>query len=172
MKAASRDLWRQAAGAIPWGVFFVLAPLDLLIVGIVVWLPLLIWREWARSKRYGRQPGGVIRFGIVVVLIALAILAPTKYADRRVGPLVSPSPTLAELRAAQIISLKDDKFGEARISLSSTNPTRRDVMRAIEKQTCLGTWYMSCGNGATFLFGGGGGPISVRQRPSEANPAR
>jgi hypothetical protein len=47
---ASKQLLRQMAGALPWGVFFILAPFEVLLLGALVWIPLLIVRD--RWRRY------------------------------------------------------------------------------------------------------------------------
>lgn len=163
---ATKQLLRQVCGALPWGVFFVLAPMEVLFLGALVWIPLLIWRERVRATRYGFLPGAVARFCVVAALIFMASLLPTKHEDGRVGPLPRPQNSLGELVAAGVIyPLFDDRHDDLRVTLPSTTPTRREVMRAITQQTGFRASISRCGSGATVLFGSGGGRIKLSKSP-------
>jgi hypothetical protein len=158
-------LFRQITGALLWAFFFALAPLEILFWGALVWVPLLIWRERARATRYGNLPGLVIRLLTVSVVITAAALAPFKHEDRKVGPLPNAEISLGELAKARVIYPPHNQQNQViRVLLPSTLPTRREVMQAITKQTGFKTSILHCGNGATVLFGSGGGLISGQDR--------
>lgn len=157
-------LYRQAAGALPWGAFFAVAPLGMLLPGVLIWLPLLIWRERVRSRRYGFLPGAVARLVVVAAVLFVADAAPLKLEDRRVGPLVRSKLNLGELADAGILRAPiDARLESIPVVFPSANPTRRDVMRAIEEQTGFRTSHYHCGSMASVLFGSASGPIRVAE---------
>jgi hypothetical protein len=165
----NQALQRQSAGGLLWALFFVLAPMEVLVFGALVWIPLLIWRERVRAARYGFWPGMVARLGIVAVAIAIAVIAPTKHEDGRVGPLLRTDLTLGEMAAAGVINPPFDRQHDSvRVSLPSVKPTRREVIQAITQQTGFRASIFHCGNGATILFGGGGGRIRVADTDIQA----
>jgi len=167
---ATQQLLRQVAGALPWGVFFILAPTEILFLGALGWIPLLIWRERVRASRYGFFPGALTRLGVVVVIITAAALLPTKHEDGRVGPLARQDVSLGELNTAGVIyPLFDHRHDLIRVALPSTTPTRREVMQAITKQTGFTASIFHCGNGATVLFGSGGGRVMVDDKNEQPN---
>ena len=170
---ARKELLRQIAGAILWALFLVLAPFyEVVLLGAVVWFPLLLWRERGRAKRYGFMPGAVWRFGTIGVITVLAVLAPTKVDDRRVGPLPRATVTLAELETAQIVFTGGDlTIGALPVSFSSSTPTRREVAEAIRAQTGLRLFAVRCGVGMNLLFGGYAGPYSLSGKASQMAPA-
>ena len=160
----SQALLKQLAGGLIWALFFILAPLEILVLGALVWIPLLIWRERVRATRYRFWPGLVARLGIVTFTITIAAIAPTKHEDGRVGPLPHANLTLGELAAASVIYPPFDRQHDSiRVALPSTKPTRREVMQAITQQTRFKASIFHCGNGATILFGGGGGRIMISE---------
>lgn len=161
------SLWRQAAGGVPWGAFFIFAPVDVLIMGALVWIPLLIWSERVRELRCGFWPGAVARLTVVAVIVTTAALLPVKYEDGRVGPLPRVDMSFKELADGGVIyPISDDEQLPVRVVLPSLEPTRREVMQAIIQQTGLNASIFHCGNGATVLFGGGGGRIRVSGKRS------
>jgi hypothetical protein len=161
---ASQQLLRQVAGALLWTAFFILSPTEVLVLGALVWIPLLIWRERVRALRYGFLPGAVARLSVIAVAIITAGLLPTKHEDGRVGPLPRVDISLGELAAVGVIyPLFDQRHDGIRVVLPSTTPTRREVMQAITRQTGFRASIFHCGNGATVLFGSGGGRIRVSE---------
>jgi hypothetical protein len=155
--------FRQTAGGLGWAIFFILAPMEVLLLGAIVWLPLLVWRERVRANRHGFLPGALCRFGIVAVVVITAVLLPTKHEDQRIGPLPHPDLTLGELTATGAIDpVFNQQHEVVRVSLPSRTPTRREVINAIQQQTGLKASIFHCGSGATILFGGGVGRIRVR----------
>src|SRR4051812_5473163 len=100
---SKQAMLRQTAGGLIWALFFILAPMEVLILGALVWVPLLVWRERVRAVRYGFGLGLVARLGIVVAVFILAVHAPTKQEDGRVGPLTHDKISLGELAAAGVI---------------------------------------------------------------------
>lgn len=167
------NLLKQIAGGFLWGLFFILAPFELLFFGAVIWLPVLAWRERRRIARYGFKPGAIWRVGTVAAMVALAAVAPVKHEDRRVGPFAGASASLGELARGEVIyQTFDPDYDRVTVALPSSNPTRRQVIRAINAQTDFCAGIMRCGNGATILFGGGGGRIHVfkehRKQPDSA----
>src|SRR4051794_29985317 len=164
-KRSNQQLPRQMAGGVLWGLFFILAPAEILVLGAVAWLPVLIWRERVRAVRYGFLPGIVAWLGVVMIVVTVAALAPTKHEDRRVGPLARTDTTLGELEGAGVIyALSNPQHEALHVRLPSTTPTRREVMQAIAQQTGFRASIFHCGNGATILFGSGGGRIRVANR--------
>ena len=170
--ATKKNLLPQVAGAAVWAVFFIFAPfIEFIVLGAILWLPFFIWCERRRTARYGFLPGAARRFGIIVLSVTLAALAPTKHEDGRVGPLQSTSVTLAELVAARVIyPLSDSQFDGLHVTVPSLTPTRRQVMRAISEQTGLRASIFHCGNAATVLFGSGGGLIRVSGETTQPRP--
>ncbi len=160
----SRHLLNQVAGAFLWAMFFVLTPMEILVLGALGWIPLLIWRERVRSIRYGFLLGAVARLGVVASVIIVATLLPTKHEDGKVGPLSRTDVSLGELAAIGVIyPLADEQRNEIHVLLPSTTPTRREIMHAITQQTGLQASIFHCGNGATVLFGSGGGRITISE---------
>lgn len=158
----SRTVLWQCCGGIGWAVFFVLSPFDLLLLSALAWIPFLIWRERVRAARYGMHPGFAVRLGTIGVIVAIAAALPLKSEDQRVGPLAQSELTLGELAANGITyPLFDATHASIRVRLPSSNPTRREVMRAISDQTGFRTSIFHCGTGATVLFGGGVGRITI-----------
>ncbi len=168
------NLIKQLLGGMLWGVFFIIAPvIEIVILGAILWMPLFIWRERRRSARYGLYPGGVFRIGVIVLAIAIATVAPTKHEDRRVGPFPQTTLTLAQLVSTEVIyPLSDPQYELSQVTLPSLLPTRREVMRAISEQTGLRASILHCGNGATILFGSGGGRIRVNEIPEQRPPGQ
>jgi len=150
---AGNLLW-QALGAVLWGVFFSVTPIfDILVPGAVLWIPLFIWLEARRARKYGLLPGLFLRIAIIATMISAAIYLPTKPEDRKiVEGLSKTTVTLAELsRHAGIRVLPE--HADVSVILPSTQPTLRQVIRAIETQTPLRCEVGRCGNGVTFLGG-------------------
>lgn len=168
-----QPLLRQVAGALPWGGFFILAPADVLFYGALVWIPLLVWRERVRATRHNFGPGGVARLCVVAAITIIAALLPIKHEDGRVGPLLRRESSLGELAVAGVIyPVADRQYDGVRVMLPSTTPTRREVIQAITQQTGFRASIFHCGNGATVLFGSGGGRIRVsasHNRPNQAS---
>jgi hypothetical protein len=163
-RRADHHLLRQAGGGLLWGLFFILAPFEVLFLGALVWVPILIWREKRRTRLWGFWPGVIYRFAVVAGFVALAAFAPTKHEDQRVGPL-RRDVSLGELVSAGIIyQLFETNHHDLRVSLPSPTPSRREVMEAITRQTGFRTHVYHCAHGATILFGSGGGAISVTER--------
>lgn len=154
INARPRRLLKQAGGGLLWGAFLILAPLEVLLLGAIVWLPLFIWREKVRASRHGYWPGAAVRYSIIVATVVLAGKAPLKPEDRRVGPLPRTRVTLGELADAGVVfGMFDPKHKPLSVRLNSTTPTRREVMDAITGQTGFRAHMSHCGNGATILFG-------------------
>jgi len=147
-------------GAVAWGVFFIASPIaEVLFMGAVVWVPLLIWREWRRSRRPRFWPGLFLRVGIVTGLIMLAKVAPTKCEDQmRVGPLSAatlPLGRLAEEVDKDRVSIKvgEGKVREIMIRLPSTTPSVRQLIDAVEATARFKYVPRKCGNSMTVLWG-------------------
>lgn len=154
---------KQGVGGLIWALFIVLSPMEVLVIGAVVWVPLLIWRERVRAARHGFWPGLVTRLGVVLAVVVVALLAPTKHEDGRVGPLPRSEVNLGELAAAGVIYPHSDRQHDSvRVSLPSVTPTRQEVMTCISEQTGFKPSIFHCGNGATILFGSGGGRIRIQ----------
>ena len=151
-------IW-QAFGALAWGTFFILMPLEFLLIGIIIWIPLLIYRERIRENQFGFFPGFLIRAGVVAAVIIAAALVPTKPEDRRVGPLSKTKVSLADLAAADIVLLIDVRYESVQLLLPSTTPTLREITQAILQQTKVNARCTYCGNGSNILLGGFGGCI-------------
>lgn len=160
-----KQLLRQAAGALPWSVFMILTPFEILIPTAIGWIPLLFWRERVRSSQYGFFLGTVARFSVVLSLITIATFLPTKAEDVRIGPFSRRDVSLGELAAAGVIfRLVDQQNDGIRVMLPSTTPTRREVMQAITQSTGFeASIFFPCGNGFTVLFGNIGSRIRVNE---------
>ncbi|MEI8291954.1 MAG: hypothetical protein WCH99_20990 [Verrucomicrobiota bacterium] len=167
----TQALLKQIGGGLIWALFFILTPAEVLVLGAVVWIPVLIWRERVRAAHYGFWLGMAARLAVVFAAIVIASQMPTKHEDGRVGPLPRNNATLGELAAAGIIyPLYDHQHDPVRVVLPSATPTRREVMQAITQQTGFKVSILHCGNGATVLFGSGGGRIMVDDREKNEQP--
>ena len=161
-KSANRALLRQLSGALAWAIFIVLAPFEGLLLGAVVWIPIFVWREFVRAKRYGYMSGALYRYTLITFVVAFAAVAPTKLEDKKVGPFPVQVVSLGQLASSGIIyPLRNPSNEVVPISLPSLTPSRREVMNAISQQTQLKVSTFRCGNGATILFGSSGGRIRV-----------
>lgn len=156
------NLWEQSCGAILWGFFFILAPFGVLIFGVIIWLPLLIWRERVRTRQHGFWTGALCRFAVMLAIIFFASQAPCKKENWHVGKLQDRNVTLADLTAAKVIyPLRASNDYSLKITLPSTNPTYRETMQAISEQTGLSANRYRCACDSSILFGSGGGLIRV-----------
>jgi hypothetical protein len=109
----------------------------------------------------------------MVAAVVLATKAPLKSEDKRVAPLPRVEMTLGELAEAGVIyDLFDTKHKSRNVRLRSLTPTRREVMEAIGEQTGFRASIFHCGNGATILFGSGGGRILVSDRSTNASSSQ
>ena len=160
----NNQILRQAGGGLLWALLLILAPLDLLMLGALVWIPLFVWREIVRTKRYGFFHGALVRYPLIVGAVVLAAMAPTKTEDRKVGPFQRINVTLGQLAASNVIyPLRYAQNEAIEINLSSVVPTRREVMKAIAEQPGFEAHVFHCGVGATVLFGSGVGRIRVTE---------
>lgn len=153
-KSLLKPLSVQASGAILWGVFFSIMPIvEVLVMGAVLWSPLLVWREFARSKKHGFLPGFVFRAAVIAAIVTAAVLAPVKFEDQFiVKGLPGKTVRLEELSRGMPISVPDS-HKDARIVLPSDRPTHRQAIAAIRQQTGLNYRTCRCGTGATVLWG-------------------
>lgn len=162
LQSPPQHLLRQAAGALGWGAFFVLVPISLIFIGALVWIPVLIWREIVRSRRYGFFAGALARLGVVFAIATVAALLPVKFDDGRVRRLPGTEVTLGELVTARVLlPIRDEQLESVRLTLPSSAPTRREVISAIERQTGYRALLTSCDGTESVLFGGKGGRIFV-----------
>jgi hypothetical protein len=164
-------LLKQAGDALVWALFIILAPFEVLFLGAIVWIPLFVWREKLRASRHGFWPGAALRYSLIVGVVVLAVNAPLKSEDKKVGPLPRTEVTLGELVEAGVIyELFEPQHKTLGVRLSSLTPTRREVTKAIAEQTVFKTSIFHCSNGATLLFGSGVGRIRVNDRPTNEAP--
>lgn len=162
--AQTSHLLRQTAGAIPWATFFVLAPFsEFVFVGAILWLPLLISRERRRATAYGFLPGALCRAAVVAVVVAIAIVASTGPYDRRIRGLRAHTVTLGDLANVGVVMLSPERqhLEPVTLTLPTATPSRREVVQAITEQTGLTARMLTCGSGASLLFGSHAGPIIV-----------
>ncbi len=153
---------RQVGGAFVWVLFIILAPISVVFLTAPIWVPIFIYREKIRTRHYGFLPGAAYRYGLIVLIVILAALAPVKFEDKKVGPLKSAHPSLGELVEAKIIyAPRYKEHEEMRITIPSLLPRNRDVITAITQQTGFKADVYHCGDVANILFGGGGGRIRV-----------
>ena len=76
------------------------------------------------------------------MIIVIAVNAPFKKEDQRVGPLSKSQVTLGELITSKVIypaAIWDPTITLLKITLPSTNPTVREVMHAISQQSGMRT---------------------------------
>jgi len=149
-----KSLAVQASGAALWGVFFAIAPIvEVLFMGAIIWIPLLVWREMARSKRHGFHPGILVRAAVVSAVVAIAIVAPVKDEDqRRVEGLTGNRGSLEELSKAVRMNVPEDRK-HVQILLPSHRPSYRQVTRSIRQQTGMECRSIGCATGMTVLRG-------------------
>ena len=149
---------RYIIGAVMWGAFFSVAPiLEVLTPGAILWLPILVFCEWRRSRRFGFLPGAPIRLAVAGMVVIAAIFAPLKYLDRSVGPFpTSPVPiddVQAVLREHDVwIRLYPERHDQV-VALPASRVNLRDLFASIKQQTGLQYRIGYCGNGKSLLFG-------------------
>lgn len=158
MTESPRVRLRHIAGALAWGAFFSVAPIhEVIEVGAVIWIPLLLFCEWRRSRRFGFLPGAAIRVLIVAGVVSAAIHAPLKYVDRTVGPFPDETVEIENLETAlraQGIPARVYRGDEDKPVALPTHPvTVRELLASIEAQTGLLSRIAYCGTGKTLLFG-------------------
>jgi hypothetical protein len=163
----------QIAGAIGWGIFLSTMPIaEVLVAAFFVWIPVLAWCEWRRSKRYGFLPGAIVRAVTMMLIMVAAAYAPFKWEDQRVGPFAPEMTTLGQLEAAHRyplwIRVPPGHTNDA-VSLPTTPVRLRYLLSVMEKQTGLRARIGYCGNGVSLLRGAHPiGAISFEAaRPSE-----
>lgn len=158
MKKNQKEIIQQVVGAILWGLFLILAPFEVLLPGSIIWIPLLVWRESNRSKKYGFNPGFLIRFATIILIIVIAILLPTKYPDRLQVRVGKPGEmTLEDLHKRVengALLFFPESHAKEKIIIKEHTMSLRKLIKQIEKQTGLTSRIGYCGNGFTILFGG------------------
>ncbi len=149
-----KALLAQGAGALLWGAFFSVTPIyDLLLPGIILWLPVLIWRERRRSAKHGFLGGFVLRAAAAALVMTAAVLFPAKHEDLlRVQELPGPRVTLTFLSTQRPFSCQES-LPETEIVLPSAQPTLREAIGAMEAQGKVDCQILRCGNGVTLLWG-------------------
>ena len=151
-------LW-QGSGAVVWGVFFsVLSLPGLMFPGMLIWIPLWIWREHVRSKRYGFVPGFLVRVLVFSTIVSAAVMLPDRYEDKvTIGPLSSTQVSLEELAGKlqyhRVMMKPNEAQSKIVVQLSSQTPTLREVITAVEQASRLKFVRYDCGTGASLLSG-------------------
>ena len=152
----------QGSGALAWGIFFSVAPVvEVLYMGAILWIPLLAWREHARAKKYGFWPGFLVRFTVFATIITVALLLPVKQQDTlRMGPFSRVEISLSDV-SEHFVGRAEFPVarGHSVVRLPSLQPTFREVVSAVERDTGLHARVGYCGTGATLL--GGSYPMYV-----------
>lgn len=157
------DLVVQALGAVVWGIFFCVAPIfEVLVLGAVLWIPVLIWRERCRTRKFGFLPGFIVRLAIVAGMVTAAVLLPTKHEDKLVEGFTTTKVTLEEIGKHTRVFIPADEAATT-IVLPSTKPSLREVIGAIESQTELRCNVARCGNCVSLYAGAYIISISVRK---------
>jgi hypothetical protein len=169
-------LARQAAGAVLWAVFFAVAPIDILLPGVLVWLPFLVWRERVRSRKYGFTVGALLRLSVVAGLLYAAYRAPVKHMDIKVGPVHYDDMTVHDLcsqlqRDHGIPCIAwDEQDYVNRASFSTSEPmSRLDVLTELARVTDHTISRGGCANGSTILFGLGSPGYYLHPRKSHSS---
>src|SRR5690349_13757672 len=97
-EAKRRQLVPLAFWTFAGSLLTVVMPAEIVLFIII---PAFLWREILRIHRHCFLPGAALRYPIIVGVVAVAVMAPTKYEDTHIGPVSTTSPTLAELRTAE-----------------------------------------------------------------------
>ncbi len=174
------SLPRQFVGAVLWGIFIAAAPFEIVFGGSIVWVPLRVWRERVRALHYGFWSGFLMRFAVVLFIVAGAANAP-KNMDTLVGPLTFDNICLHDLcRQLSIqhgipLSVTDDLALEDRISFKTTTAMpRREVVTQLAKATDRTPDFAGCLNGGSILSGIYGTyylhPMKANSTPTAALP--
>jgi hypothetical protein len=148
-KTTPKSLAIQAGGAVLWGIHFSVIPGEITIFTVLV----LIWREFARTKKHPFLPGFLVRAAVISMIVTAAVLAPLKSEDRRVEGLSGATVALQELSKAARMSVRPDEALALQVTLPSARPTVREAMRAVESQTNLRCTPGRCGTSVTPLWG-------------------
>lgn len=151
----------QIIGASLWGLFFSVMPiLEVLTFTAIVWVPLFIYLEVRRSRKYGFLPGGIQKFAIIGLMVMAASYAPYKYVDRIIEPVAS-NPTEITLREASTLYQEQlayfsfpRKLLEQTIVLPNSPMSLKQLIKSIEAQTGFSHDIGYCGNGSSILRGG------------------
>jgi hypothetical protein len=149
-------LWWQIMASLLWGLFFILAPFEVLLFGCLLWVPILIISEKRWIQKCGFSKSFFIRNGIIALIISVAVVLPVKNLDRHIGVIQHNSITLKELAERKVficMERQSDLLEKTVVTFSNANPTRRDVVKAIREQTPYKVRLLSCPNGCSLLLG-------------------
>ncbi len=144
---------------VAWGVFFSVTIFEFLFLGAVLWVPLLLWLEFRRSRKPVWLAGLLVRGGLCVAIIMAADRVSMKYEDiNRVGPLSATTLSLedlaSELRPYRVhIDSRDAPLPSAVIKMPSKSPTIRELIQAVEGASPFRYVPRKCGNGKSILWG-------------------
>jgi hypothetical protein len=156
-------LFREALIALALGMFIVVTRFERLFLISLFLVPLILRREWMRVARTGSlaQTGLVLGIVFAVALGAAAVPKhPDSYLDELHIHLPSRSITLAglnELGDAHLHILPgsvDETNAGQKVYMTSTEPTLRELVSAIQEQTNLRpSLPTGSGKDATILWG-------------------
>ena len=156
---AKKRRWGWLSLGLAFGIAFSVLPFDLF-----WWLAVIIALGIGIMVQSSRVLGVTVVAGATMIC---ATLLPTKYEDRRIGPLPSVELSVADLvREGFAYEPRDPAWNQQRINLQSVTPKRREILLAIAGQTPLEGDYFHCGTASTCLFGGGGGRIRLHRKKS------
>jgi hypothetical protein len=139
--------------ALAWGVLISIAPLQLVAVASLLWVPLFVLGEWFWSRKHGVKPALLSGLGLVSAVIFGAAMMP-KSMDRPMIPgLTTPTVELGELAKQGFLFSVPAGVEKVPVRFQTTAPTLRQAIRAIEAQTPLRCRVLRCGTGASVLAG-------------------
>jgi hypothetical protein len=156
-----------------FGLFLAASAFELVLLSSLLWLPLVIWRERHRAAYFGLMPGAAFRFGIVLIVLGAAILAPVKYDDYPIPPVKYVNVPLAEV----CDDLRDQRFSVRAhaddydqvytpITFVTTRPL--SPKQFAEALSNASGWqirrFRTCGNGSSILFGSNPPAFSLQPR--------
>lgn len=103
----------------------------------------------------------------VICVMAVAVALPTKKFDQPVGPFPSKTIALGDLVKWDLAwdyssEDGDEAWRDLRLSLPTERPTRSQIIDCIRSQTDVRAHISRCGVGATLVWGGSFGRISLR----------
>jgi hypothetical protein len=132
--------------------------LEILLFAVPLAVPLYVLHEHRWMRRHGIPAATLVSVGIVGGLLACAWALPLKYEDRNELRGLPGNPvTLGDLTKADPRVHVPPGFEGVRLALPVPEPTIRQVLDAVRRQTGM-TWIAGrCGNGMSLL--GGGYPI-------------
>ncbi len=160
-------------------LFSVNSIMDVFPLGTGVWIFVLMWAFLKSGLPFRKRViGFAAHLVCVIVVVALAFVAPVKYEDRKVGPLPNRSMTLHQvsdfLQKKGLVKLRyPEDMADQKMLFGKDIYKVRDLFSEIERQTNSQIGIGYCGNAISVLWGGQW-PMGIRlaRKSEQATPSQ